>query len=905
MDTKRKNLNIYFKEIEPWTIIERHYNAAKHSVSNKGSIFLDNIGSGEYRTIGDNELWIRSQDEMDNSYEYNKDWMKDNDISPNSDGKSMSIFNMLSKFGEVVLSERNGDPIVEYEHLLRWKESSHNMGQDVFTCAFFASKDLRTSSQRHYFSWKPIIETNNNRLENILSKGMAENHFHLKGSSNTCLLSWISLMNRVQNRRKEFKEADMIDGPLKRSLSQRIDREKTDLHKLVVKASFIRVLFFKLLNGELDKEEPQLSEKQRFFDILENVLYKDDIEMNLEYIQRQINSLKIEYGYKGNFKNVIDYAIPKNIPEVTKKHNIFMVGERRFLYDVFRRLYSKDEEFERYGDLFYAYLVIQEKFRSELIQVNKKSGFMNFSNYQDRKCTFLDNEKDLKDGIYSIAVNSTLENQSIKSLESRVVPWDTFHDMEQQIREIDDIVGKGIDRDVESVFDSLNSKDKDDKKEDVHFYNFHFIKYKDKNTSKLRNNPSSEVKLIQSVYERDFERRRSLKSKSHAFIKLRNLNTYAAGRIYGIDACANEIGCRPEVFAHAFRFMRTYASKNEFDRLKAKKNIPVLGATYHAGEDFIDIIDGLRAIDEVVKFIKFGYGDRIGHALALGIDVREWADCKERTIVINKQDYLDNVVWLMCKMRKFNVNDRNLEYWLEKEFYRTFDEIYMQGVNHAKGMESELRGINTTEYYWSWKLRGDNPELYKSGEYKDIVKLSYWDSCSKNSNKRKDGETFRKNKKVSYLYHLYHYNSTVKSNGTKMKEYKISEDMINAVTRVQKGMMNYVKDKGIAIETNPSSNVLIGTFKKYNKHPLINFYNLDLTMDQDELRECPQMFVSINTDDQGVFDTYLENEYALMALALEKEKNTDGTSKYNQAMIYRWIDNIRQMGLEQSFRKPR
>lgn len=39
-----------------------------------------------------------------------------------------------------------------------------------------------------------------------------------------------------------------------------------------------------------------------------------------------------------------------------------------------------------------------------------------------------------------------------------------------------------------------------------------------------------------------------------------------------------------------------------------------------------------------------------------------------------------------------------------------------------------------------------------------------------------------------------------------------------------------------------------------------------------------------------------------MALALEKCKDANGEYIYNQTMIYEWLDKIRQMGLEQSFK---
>ena len=72
--------------------------------------------------------------------------------------------------------------------------------------------------------------------------------------------------------------------------------------------------------------------------------------------------------------------------------------------------------------------------------------------------------------------------------------------------------------------------------------------------------------------------------------------------------------------------------------------------------------------------------------------------------------------------------------------------------------------------------------------------------------------------------------------------------------------------EGIAIETNPSSNYLIGTIKKYDEHPIMRFNSRKLRKTERNM----SLNVLINTDDQGVFDTLLENEYALMMLALKK-----------------------------------
>ena len=67
------------------------------------------------------------------------------------------------------------------------------------------------------------------------------------------------------------------------------------------------------------------------------------------------------------------------------------------------------------------------------------------------------------------------------------------------------------------------------------------------------------------------------------------------------------------------------------------------------------------------------------------------------------------------------------------------------------------------------------------------------------------------------------------------------------------------------------------------------------------MKECPQIWVSINTDDQGVFNIKLENEYALLARALEMEVDENGKQIYSKTMIYDWLNEIRKMGLRQSF----
>ena len=85
--------------------------------------------------------------------------------------------------------------------------------------------------------------------------------------------------------------------------------------------------------------------------------------------------------------------------------------------------------------------------------------------------------------------------------------------------------------------------------------------------------------------------------------------------------------------------------------------------------------------------------------------------------------------------------------------------------------------------------------------------------------------------------------------------------------------------------------------KSYAEHPILNLYTLGLETDQ----EVAQMFVSVNTDDRGIFHTSLENEYALLASSVENLTDENGRKLYSPQQVYDWLNHIRVMGNQQVF----
>ncbi len=842
------------------------------------------------------------------------------------------IFNCIREFIKKVLVEYDYKPYCRFEQLLRWRQLAHKVDQDVLVAAFFAQRDIESGRERTNFTWEPVIKTDNFRLHNMLQEGMAENHFHLKGSAPCYQLSWISLMNRVKGRKEEYKQSTIESNKLNRDVWFEEGIAKQSINDLVTKAAVIRsILFSEFLHPELSardvaREEQEVDEqinneeetKEHRLSILMNslmasnehlVLYYEDIEDHLAILRWQC---ALEIPFQGR-EYRIDYAIDKrNYTEDNDNYNLLLYGERKLMYDCFRKIFGNGDKTlqdEKYEQLFYIYLIIKNRFRSEMIQVNERVGFKNFSDYQDRKTVFLKKEPILRNAVNYMAIQATHKEQNICKLEVRIAPEDTLDETMREIKSIDTSTRHSPIKRNDIKW--LMNKERGQITKHLpysHFYVIHAIKGRDDKGEKVLGSKQKELLLM-----RDVQKRRKAKDLAYQLMNMREKRMSTASRIYGVDAASNEIGCRPEVFAQAFRLLKQHTVSKQFDRLKylelqlnleehgLKENpieetlaIPPIKLTYHAGEDFLDVADGLRAIDEAITYMNMSFGERISHALALGIDVKEWYQLKDRTIVLPKQDYLDNVCWLINKIDLLHIEVEQSAYnLLQREFRWYFEEIYDM-------RKEDLFHVNYRDYYNAWFLRGDNPKCYEKGEYSQEPAICFWDRCNINEQLER-GEEIRHNRIASQLYYRYHFDFKVRERGAEIMNKKVELPYIKVVEAVQKAMQQKLRSKGIGIETNPSSNYLIGTFKRYDKHPLINFYNLGLTYDAKRINESPQLMVSINTDDQAVFGTYLENEYALMALALQKAKDEEGHELYNQEMIYDWLNRIRLMGLQQSF----
>lgn len=855
MEIEITNLKIIFKEIS-----YRNINNGNLKDRDRTWVSHSKIGKEIYMQEARRAFCNKTEDEMQNTYHLLEQSMFD----PVT--KKSSVFNAVMALAEKLLIYDGEEIRCKIDELLRWREVSFQLGEDLLTCAFLAAEDLRYGITTKFFAWQPIIRSDDDRLYNILDRGMAENHFHLAGSTRIFELNWICLMNLIEGRLHDFRK---ISRGMQTYTVDRFDPEakNEDLYTVCQRAAILRSYLFCVL-----KQNKYLKEKA------ETILgyTKNSISVNscVWEIQDLVIVCKNKYGAKITDQGALDYALEKDMIDRNDNSCRLLAGERRFLYECYRA--AKTNQFNEYQkNCFYKYLMLRVSFRGEMIQINKRKGFSNFDGYQSRKEIFIEGEKAYEKELVRIALNETLRKENIRSLEARICPKKHSTDLYEALYHNEKIV-----KELENK--SANGEDVTEKL----IYVLHFPKIPDE-------------KFYMGVPRNNNARMLAFKQmrSTVAFLeKETRMNKY----IRGIDTCASELDCRPEVYAQIYRYMSNVVFKTS---VKGKMGIvqanKKLRLTYHVGEDFLDIVDGLRAIDEVLLFCGLGRGSRLGHALALGIDPDAYYKYKNKKLVLPKQILLDDLAWLLVKAEETGCRiDSQLNEELKEKFYYLYTEIYGKS---KVGTDEVL----CMDYYQSWKLRGDDPRLYLLPDeiYERKLEnpkheLQRFDKYAFNDGLEEQGKIIRKRKKIRKLYRAYHYSESVREKGNEQAEFKVDERYADVVRQVQDKMIAQLVKEGIAIETNPSSNYLIGTIQKYDEHPILRFNSRKLK----ETERNMSLNVSINTDDQGVFDTLLENEYALMTLALKKKKDKDNQPEYDIEDIYEWIDYVRQMGLEQSFK---
>lgn len=844
------------------------------------------------------------------------------------------VFELLADLDEYLLLMQNGEALCRYTEVLNWRDLVQSTGEEIPVSAMYAISDLAAGeSERLHFAWSFVVGQNNEALNEILRRGISEHHMHLWPSVPYFQVSWLNLMNHPVDGTyvKNFRKIDRMEWSLQQSaLSSKEDfsgepytaDRAGSLETLCRQAALIRAYLCGRLKGFLpksvqrgggrSKDEAGSGERWTLAWVKRLLKCPEDLYIDSDQLRNQISALR-------NGTREMDYMLRMFRHRQMKGQEEYTVfsGERWFLYSVIRDIYLTYPSLCREEhNLFYAYLLIMIRLRTRMVQTDQRTGFDNFQRIQSRKNYFLENAGAEKQ-IARLAIQEPLKHREyLREMEVRICPRDTAGKIRQDIQALEN-AGKqgwepwrlGEDFIMDAAPEPLRER---------YYYVLHFIKQQDEDLERIKRRCEAGEPFFYTECRHD-RYRRQVEKTAHAICLFRERYAELACRVGGIDACSQEIGCRPEVFAPAFRALGAHTCMQEEFREQAR--LPRLRKTYHVGEDFLDMADGLRAVDEAVRFLDLDCGDRLGHALALCLDPDEWYQAKNMQISLPVQDYIDNTAWLYHAIQRYHIPQQEQAVrFLEKEFGYYFNRVYTSNMKveeldyimnaaagfyrndqEAKRYQRHSCEFSIDLYCRAWMLRGDHPDLYREGYFRPLrVPVDSWERHRLNEACPQDAG-IRYIPECSLLYYFYQYSEAVKYAGTEIVNITVGQDYIAAVKAVQRGMQFDIARRGLAVESNPTSNAKISTFREYSRHPMTALYNQGLVHSAEELRRCAQVCISINTDDSGVFFTSLESEYAIMARALEEVTDESGQPRFYKWEIYEWLDRIRRMGNEQGF----
>lgn len=350
--------------------------------------------------------------------------------------------------------------------------------------------------------------------------------------------------------------------------------------------------------------------------------------------------------------------------------------------------------------------------------------------------------------------------------------------------------------------------------------------------------------------------RLELKKKACALIGTIRAQTRYSHYITGIDAAASELDAGPEVFSPAFHFLRKEGIEN---------------ITFHAGEDFRHLISGLRAIGETLEFLDLKAGNRIGHATACGINPKLWLKRMNNNVYMPQGEWLDDLVfiwYIVSKNEKLCILKPNIESQIDEYSYKIYNRSYAP-----------------IQLWEAWKLRKYDPFVYLYDQNPE----NFW-----KDEKVEDIEMcFEKHRDLMFAYHSSLSNLLF---GTCRREYdriqKINASLFNnaeILSALQIEIIKMIKERGVVIESLPSSNTRISLYKHINEHHLERWL-IDCSQENSTIP------IVIGSDDPGIFMTNIYNEYCRIYLYL-REKN------YSSTQCMEYIADLHRMGKVYSFKE--
>jgi len=333
----------------------------------------------------------------------------------------------------------------------------------------------------------------------------------------------------------------------------------------------------------------------------------------------------------------------------------------------------------------------------------------------------------------------------------------------------------------------------------------------------------------------------------------------------GVDVAATELSVPTWAMGLLLLDVRqaSVEAAGRLARLAPLWRVPPIRLTGHVGEEYRSLSEGLRHIHELVEMGIVTVGDRLGHALALGESPEAWAK-RWRHARQPREDRLDDLLWEFDRATTGEVDIGSARREpLRAEVRRLAADIYGETLEVEVLVEAR-------------RLRHSATLLRQLG-FPFLNRRAPLESSDK----------------AVLLWYRYLTDASVFLRGRVPVVVPVTPAEIGYLTEAQKWLARSLSEREVTIESNPSSNLLVGDFGTFANHPSLKIH--PLPRDRDHGRAYPPL--SINSDDPLCFATSLADEYSYVYAALLGigVGSTDALA---------WIDERRRDGYRSRFTLP-
>ncbi len=297
--------------------------------------------------------------------------------------------------------------------------------------------------------------------------------------------------------------------------------------------------------------------------------------------------------------------------------------------------------------------------------------------------------------------------------------------------------------------------------------------------------------------------------------------------IIGVDAAGPERNTSPRSLQKAYKLLQDSFSEE-------LESTPRLGFTYHVGEDYSDLLTGLRNIEEAAEILLPSWGGRLGNAIALGQDPNIFYRDKWRSIHTPVGIHILDILWALSSFKALGENAKI--------------EWAMKLVTKFLSVKKIDSALNYFSYDHSHACLTESEFLRQLGfEASDIGHIISVD---------------------------------------------IDENYISSAALLQKKLLLKLSGMNITIEYAPSSNLLIGGFPDYESLPYwkVVEHNLPVSINTDD----PGIFMTNISSEYSLLYRAMLNKGFSRKDTLKWLERRAKDAKISSFLSSKWGDEIRK-----------